>query len=136
MKVTLIRNENATETWSVCKMEIWLEKLKTENKERYISQLRTAIPQLQSLGREFLYLNRIPRVYPVVEYKRTTDNSRKFKSYNGLVQIEVNQLSGMEEVAYVTPSMTVMDIHNEGLLCVSGDITIKEWENDGESLEF
>ena len=82
-------------------METWLEKLKTENKERYISQLRTAIPQLQSLGREFLYLNRIPRVYPAVEYKRTTDNSRKFKSYNGLVQIEVNQLSGMEEVAYV-----------------------------------
>ena len=37
---------------------------------------------------------------------------------------------------YVTPSMTVMDIHNEGLLCVSGDITIKDWENDGESLEF
>ena len=50
--------------------------------------------------------------------------------------IRKNDFLIMEEVMYVTPSVTVMDIHNEGLLCVSGDITIKDWENDGESLEF
>ena len=50
--------------------------------------------------------------------------------------IRKNDFLIMGGVAYVAPSVSVMEIHNEGLLCASGDITIKDWENDGESLDF
>ena len=66
MKVTLIRKENATEIWSVCDVEAWMDKLKRENKERYISQLRKALPYME--GKRG-YLNRftgeviLPAIY-------------------------------------------------------------------------
>ena len=42
-----------------------------------------------------------------------------------------------EEVsAYETPSVTTLEVLSEGVLCGSGDFGIKEWENDGESLDF
>lgn len=37
---------------------------------------------------------------------------------------------------YQTPTMDVLDIYSEGMLCVSGELTIKDWENDDESLNF
>lgn len=37
---------------------------------------------------------------------------------------------------YETPSVTTLEVLSEGVLCGSGDFSIKDWENDGESLEF
>ena len=37
---------------------------------------------------------------------------------------------------YETPSITVVDVCGEGPLCASGYGTIKDWETDGESLDF
>lgn len=39
---------------------------------------------------------------------------------------------------YVAPSVSVLACQNEGILCASsaGSLTIKDWENDGESLNF
>ena len=37
---------------------------------------------------------------------------------------------------YETPSVTTLEVLSEGVLCASGDFTIKDWENDGESLDF
>ena len=39
-------------------------------------------------------------------------------------------------VLYDAPSVNVLDVQSEGLLCTSGAFTIKDWENDGESLDF
>lgn len=55
-----------------------------------------------------------------------------FKYYI-MIQINKKMMGG---VLYVTPSVDVMDIHSEGVLCGSGDLTIKDWERDNESLEF
>jgi hypothetical protein len=37
---------------------------------------------------------------------------------------------------YCAPSVVVMDIHSEGVLCGSGDLTIKDWQRDEDVLEF
>lgn len=37
---------------------------------------------------------------------------------------------------YETPTVKELDIQSEGVLCASGDFGIKDWENDGESLDF
>ena len=37
---------------------------------------------------------------------------------------------------YETPSVKMLDILSEGLLCQSGDLTIKDWERDEDGLDF
>jgi len=37
---------------------------------------------------------------------------------------------------YETPTITTLNIQSEGVLCGSGDFGIKDWEKDGESLDF
>lgn len=39
-------------------------------------------------------------------------------------------------LCYATPSVSVLDCQNEGLLCGSGDLTIKDWERDENGLDF
>lgn len=40
-----------------------------------------------------------------------------------------------EELHYESPSVAVVDIHSEGLLCVSGDIDPDDWK-DGQNNWF
>ena len=37
---------------------------------------------------------------------------------------------------YVAPSVSVLACQNEGILCGSGDLTIKDWQRDEDVLEF
>ena len=37
---------------------------------------------------------------------------------------------------YETPTITTLEVLSEGVLCGSGDFGIKDWEKDGESLDF
>ena len=37
---------------------------------------------------------------------------------------------------YEAPLVKSLDIQSEGLLCGSGDLTIKDWERDDEALDF
>lgn len=37
---------------------------------------------------------------------------------------------------YEKPTVTVLDVQAEGVLCASGGFGIKDWENDDESLDF
>lgn len=109
MKITLIKKseERPAETWSACSLGNWIEKLKHENKETYISQLRYALPSLEGSRGHFIYIDRIPRVYPAVEYKRTS-NGRQFKAYQGIVQLEINRLSGWAEVEYIKKQASLL----------------------------
>ena len=101
MKIGMIRLEKDAEMYSVCSMETFLEKVKKETKGKYISQLRERLPSLQGSEGRFIHLDKIPRVYPVAEYRRTQDNGWKFKRYNGIVLVEVNNLSGQAETEFV-----------------------------------
>ncbi len=50
--------------------------------------------------------------------------------------MNINYKSMQEASPYETPTVTTLDILSEGVLCSSGDFRIKDWENDGESLDF
>ena len=126
MKVTFIRKENATESWSVCSIEACMDKLKRETKEQYITQLRQALPYLEGNRGHFIHIERIPRIYPVVEYRRTSDNNRAFKSYNGIVQIEVNRLSGRSEAEHVKERAALLPQTLASFIGASGK-SVKIW---------
>ena len=101
MKIGIIKRDRGTEACSVCTMETFLEKVKKETKGKYISLLRERLPILQGSDTRFIHLNKIPRIYPIAEYRRTVDGSWNFKRYNGIVLVEVNRLSGRAEAEFV-----------------------------------
>lgn len=47
-----------------------------------------------------------------------------------------NKTFEMAGATYETPTITTLEVLSEGVLCGSGDFTIKDWENDDESLDF
>ena len=126
MKIGLNRKENAAEVWSICTMENFIEKVKRESKGQYISRLREALPSMQGSEGRFAYIDKIPRVYPVAEFRRTTDGGRKFKRYNGIVVVEVNQLSGMAEAEYVKQQVSLLPQTYAAFIGSSGR-SVKVW---------
>ena len=47
-----------------------------------------------------------------------------------------NNSMNLEGLSYVAPSVNVLNVMSEGVLCASGGFGIKDWENDDESLDF
>ena len=47
--------------------------------------------------------------------------------------IRKNENSVMGGVPYAAPAVTVVDVHNEGLLCVSGNFESPDWEKGQEN---
>lgn len=99
MKITSIRHDKdaGREMMTVYDANVLMEKMKTETRDGYVTGLRTAIPQLESSGSIFVHIDKLPRIYPAVEYARTKDGGRRMKQYNGLVQLEVKKLAGLAE---------------------------------------
>ena len=125
MKIGVIRQENATEVCSVCSMETFLEKVKKETKGKYISLLRESLPSLQGSSGRFIHLDKIPRIYPVAEYRHTADGW-KFKRYNGIVLVEVNQLSGLAEAEFVKSKAALLPQTLAAIVGSSGR-SVKIW---------
>lgn len=72
MKITLIRKdeEQGTEALSLCDTDAFFEKVKTENKAGHISELREILPRLAGSSARYVHIDKLPRVYPAVEYTR------------------------------------------------------------------
>ena len=48
-----------------------------------------------------------------------------------------NNSMKLEGMSYETPSVNVLNVQAEGVLCASGGFGIKDWDNDGDdSLDF
>jgi hypothetical protein len=62
----------------------------------------------------------------VAEFRRTTDGGRKFKRYNGIVVVEVNQLSGMAEAEYVKQQVSLLPQTYAAFVGSSGR-SVKVW---------
>ena len=103
MKITLIRaeKESRKEALSTLEADALIKKLKTETKAGHVSTLRAILPQLEGTCAQYEHIDKLPRIYPAVEYSRTQEGERWMKNYNGLVQLEVNRLSGIAEAEYV-----------------------------------
>ena len=126
MKIGVLRKTNATEVGSICTMETFMEKVKRETKGKYISQLRERLPSLQGSENRFIHIDKIPRIYPVAEFRRTKDGSWKFKQYNGIVLVEVDNLSGMAEAEYVKSKAALLPQTFVALVGASGR-SVKIW---------
>ena len=48
----------------------------------------------------------------------------------------VNKKSMQEVSAYETPSVAMLEVLSEGVLCASGGFGITDWEEDKDSLDF
>ena len=86
---------------SLCDSNTFFEKIKTENKAGHISELREILPRLTGSSAHYAHIDKLPRVYPAVEYTRKQNGEKRMKHYNGLVQLEVNRLADLYEVEYV-----------------------------------
>ena len=126
MKIGVVSKKKDADVCSVCTMETFLERVKKENKGKYISLLRSRLPSLQGSDTRFIYLDRIPRIYPVAEYRRTADGGWKFKRYNGIVLVEVNRLSGMTEAEFVKSKAALLPQTFAALIGSSGR-SVKIW---------
>ena len=104
MKITLIREdrESGKETFSTCEADAWIDRIKTETKEEHVTRLRSMLLYTNpDSGGYYEHIDKLPRIYPSVEFGRSRDNGRKLKHYNGVVMMEVNHLAGLSEVELV-----------------------------------
>ena len=126
MKIGIVRQEKAAEVCSFCSMGTFLERVKKGSKEKYISQLKERLPSLQGSNDRFIHLDKIPRIYPVAEFRRTPERCWKFKRYNGIVLVEVNRLSGLAEAEYVKSKAALLPQTFAALVGSSGR-SVKIW---------
>ena len=126
MKIGVIRLEKGIEVCSTCSMETFLERVKKGSKGKYILQLRESLPSLQGSEARFIHLDKIPRIYPVAEYRKTADAAWKFKQYNGVVLVEVNSLSGLAEAEFVKSKAALLPQTFAAMVGSSGR-SVKIW---------
>lgn len=103
MKITIIREDenSGKKALSTCEADAFCERIKTETKAGYVSGLREVLPRMDGTDARYVHIGRLPCVYPAAEYARTRDGGHRMKHYNGLVQLEVNRLSGLSETEFV-----------------------------------
>ena len=126
MKIGVVRQENGTEVCSTCSMETFLERVKKGSKGKYILHLRESLPSLQGSETRFIHLDKIPRIYPIAEFRKTADAGWKFKRYNGIVLVEVNRLSGLAEAEHVKSKAALLPQTYAALVGSSGK-SVKIW---------
>lgn len=128
MKITLLRKEreNGKESLVTCEAETLIEKIKTETKAGHLSNLRSILPHLEGTSAGYVHIDKLPRIYPAVEYARTRDGERRMKAYNGLVQLELNKLAGPLEVELVKQQAALLP-QTYAAFCGSSGRSVKIW---------
>lgn len=128
MKITIIREDEKTgkKALSVCEAETFCEKIKTETKAGYVSGLREVIPRMDGTDTRYMHIDKLPCVYPAVETARTRDGGQRMKCYNGLVQLEVNGLSGVSEMEFVKRQAALLP-QTFAAFCGSSARSVKIW---------
>ena len=80
MKITLIREdrESGKETLSTCEADAWIDRIKTETKEEHVTRLRSMLLYTNpDSGGYYEHIDKLPRIYPSMEFGRSRDNGRK-----------------------------------------------------------
>lgn len=128
MKITLIRHdkESGKEMLTVCDAGMLIEKMKSETKAGYVTGLRTVLPELEGTHAMYEHIDKLPRIYPALEYARTKDGGRKMKQYNGLLQLEVKKLAGLGEADLVKRQAMLLP-QTFAAFCGSSGKSVKIW---------
>lgn len=99
MKITQTRESDDKETLSVIDIDLLIEKMKTETKQRPVSALRQALHYV--LPDEPCSLtNKLTKVIPAAAFGRV-NGVKRMKTYNGIVELTVGPLTGKTEVEIV-----------------------------------
>lgn len=128
MKITLIRHdkESGKEMLTVCDAGVLMEKMKSETKAGYVTGLRTVLPELEGTHAMYEHIDKLPRIYPALEYAHTKDGGRKMKQYNGLLQLEVKKLAGLGEADLVKRQAMLLP-QTFAAFCGSSGKSVKIW---------
>ena len=128
MKITLIRaeKESGKEALSTLEADALIKKLKTETKAGHVSDPPGHPSSTGGTCAQYEHIDKLPRIYPAVEYSRTQEGERRMKNYNGLVQLEVNRLSGIAEAEYVKQQAALLP-QTFAAFCGSSGRSAKIW---------
>lgn len=111
MKITFIRDKQGAgmEAISTCCVERFAERIKTETKGGYVTGLRNMLEYSSTDYRgHYDHIDKLPHVYPSVEYKRGPNGEREWKNYNGVVTMEVNRLANSAEVQLIKEQASLL----------------------------
>ena len=97
MKLTLIRTDRETgkESFSTLEAENLIAKIKKENKAAHVSALRHLIPILQGTNNHYQNIDKLPRIYPAVEYARTKAVSATGVGRHPASSLSVRRMNGL-----------------------------------------
>lgn len=128
MKITLIREdrESGKEAVSILEAEALARKLQTENKSGHVSALRSILPRLEGTTARYEHIDKLPRIYPALQLACGKEGERRIKAYNGLVQLEVNHLTGTAEVELVKQQAALLP-QTFAAFCGSSGRSAKIW---------
>ena len=95
MKITLVRDAGKVNTLRTLKIELLLEKMKTEVKAQPVSRMREAL-RYTLPGNSIEEVRKVPKMMPAAAFARK-EGVMTLYEYNGIVMMEVNNLSGRAE---------------------------------------
>ena len=93
MNITQIRSLGEKKTQRMVKLETLLDNIKNEGKECLVTMMRHSL-QIHSDEESNIYAKKVPRILFAAGFKKENE-TQVMKQYNGLVLLEVNNLSGM-----------------------------------------
>lgn len=124
MKITQTRESDDKETLNVIDIDLLIEKMKTETKQRPVSTLRQALHYV--LPDETCSLaNKLTKVIPAAAFGRV-NGVKRMKTYNGIVELTVGPLTGKTEVEIVKQKAAELPQTMLAFMGSSGK-TVKIW---------
>lgn len=95
MRITLVRDDGKVNTMRTLRIEQLVEQMKVETKAQSVSKMREVLPFMLP-GDKNDYVQKVQKVIPAAAFFRK-DGITTMSEYNGIVMIQVNNLSGNME---------------------------------------
>ena len=125
MKITLVRDDGKVKTLRTLKMELLLEQMKTEVKTQPVSKMREVL-RYTLPGNSIEEVRKVPKVMPAAAFVRK-EGVMTLNEYNGIVMMEVNNLSGRAEADEIKELVKELPQTYLAFTGSSGK-SVKEWE--------
>ena len=95
MRITLVRDDGKVNTMRTLRIEQLVEQMKVETKAQPVSKMREVLPFMLP-GDKNDYVQKVPKLIPAAAFFRK-GGITTMSEYNGIVMIQVNNLSGHME---------------------------------------
>ena len=102
MRITQVRDDGKVNTLRTLRIEQLVELMKVETKAQPVSKMREVLPYMLP-GDKNDYVQKVPKLLPAAAFVRR-NGVMVMAEYNGIVMIQVNNLSGPMEADEVTPA--------------------------------